>query len=550
MKIKQLLFRNSAEIIVISLGLIFSVFLMFSTFSSGDGEIMISSKAWSDFASHIPLIRSFSFGFNFPPEYPIFSGEPIKYHFLFYAFVGFLEKIGLRIDWALNLPSSVTFFILVLSIYFFAKKIFKSSTVGVLSIIFFLFSGSLGFLEFFKIHPISTQTLNDIYTTTSFSSFGPYDNTIVSAFWNLNIYTNQRHLAASISFLLLIVYFLLRPILNDKKVDREKNILMGIALGLFFYFHTAVFLMIILIVGGLFIFFPKIRRPAFIILLLGSLIALPQYIYLQGASSNFQIIFNPGYLIADKFTFLNFIHYWLHNFGLHTFLMAIGFIIANKTVKKIFICFFILFIIGNTLQFTPDMGTNHKFFNIFMTIGIMYSSYALVSIWRKRFIGKSVVVLSIFFLTLSGIIDIFPLYNDRKITLLDYEKNRTIAWIINKTPGDSVFLNNTYLYNPASLAGRKIVMGWPYFSWGAGYDSVTRDELRKKMLRTNSIEEFCKLSQKISVDYAIIHTINQDENSYTNIVFFENNFKKLFYDDLEKLEIYELKNKCNNEQKI
>jgi hypothetical protein len=67
---------------------------MFSTFSYKDGNMLIASKAWSDFASHIPLIRSFSFGNNFPPQYPLFSGPPIKYHFLFYAFVGLLEKLG------------------------------------------------------------------------------------------------------------------------------------------------------------------------------------------------------------------------------------------------------------------------------------------------------------------------------------------------------------------------------------------------------------------------------------------------------------------------
>src|SRR5574340_918749 len=88
----------------------FSVWLMFHTFSYQSGSMLIAIKAWSDFASHIPLIRSFSLGNNFPPEYPIFPGEPIRYHFLFYLLVGLLEKAGLRIDWALNLPSALSFF--------------------------------------------------------------------------------------------------------------------------------------------------------------------------------------------------------------------------------------------------------------------------------------------------------------------------------------------------------------------------------------------------------------------------------------------------------
>ena len=112
-------------ILVISLS-VFSFWLMFSTFSYENGSMLIGSRAWSDFAGHIPLIRSFSFGSNFPPEYPIFPGELIRYHFLFYLMVGMLEKIGLRIDFALNILSSLSFFLLIFSIYLLGKILFKS----------------------------------------------------------------------------------------------------------------------------------------------------------------------------------------------------------------------------------------------------------------------------------------------------------------------------------------------------------------------------------------------------------------------------------------
>ena len=77
---------NSLELLLAPLFIIFSVWLMFSSFSYSDGSMQIGSKAWSDFASTIPVIRSFSFGSNFPPEYPLFPGEPIHYHFLFFCF--------------------------------------------------------------------------------------------------------------------------------------------------------------------------------------------------------------------------------------------------------------------------------------------------------------------------------------------------------------------------------------------------------------------------------------------------------------------------------
>lgn len=124
---KHLLVLKQYKFVIffLSLCLIFSFWLMFHTFSYENNSILIASKAWSDFASHIPLIRSFSLGSNLPPEYPIFPGEPIRYHFLFYLVVGLLERLGMRIDFALNIPSALSFFLLICSIYLLAMLLFN-----------------------------------------------------------------------------------------------------------------------------------------------------------------------------------------------------------------------------------------------------------------------------------------------------------------------------------------------------------------------------------------------------------------------------------------
>src|SRR3990167_5196708 len=132
--------ENLLEICLAVFSFLFSSWLMFSTFSYKAGSMLIASKAWSDFASTIPLIRSFSLGANFPPQYPLFPGEPINYHFLFYAFVGLLEKTGLPIGLALNIPSLLGFSFLLLMIYLLANLLFKSKSVGIISVIFFLFN--------------------------------------------------------------------------------------------------------------------------------------------------------------------------------------------------------------------------------------------------------------------------------------------------------------------------------------------------------------------------------------------------------------------------
>src|SRR3989344_4053225 len=290
--------KNKLELVIFLSAILFSSWLMFSTFSYQNGSMLIATKAWSYFASTIPLIRSFSLGNNFPPQYPLFPGEPIHYHFLFYFFVGFLEKIGMRIDYSLNILSTFGFFSLLIMIYALAKKFFHSKLVGILSIILFLFNGSFSFLEFFKTHPLSTSTLNDIILNKTFPSFGPYDGKIVSAFWNLNIYTNQRHLAGAFALSLFIIYFFLIPILKKQKVNFKISILLGIVLGFFFYFHLAVFLMTLIVLILLSLFFKELRTSGLIILMIAGIITLPQYLYLQSGTATFKPLFSPGYLAS------------------------------------------------------------------------------------------------------------------------------------------------------------------------------------------------------------------------------------------------------------
>lgn len=540
-KIKTFIKDNKIEIVIFILALFFSWWLMFSTFSYENGNMLISSKAWSDFASHIPLIRSFSFGDNFLPQYPLFSGPPIKYHFIFYALVGLLEKIGIRIDYALNIPSALGFAFLILMIYIFAKDIFKSKTVGIISIILFLFNGSFSFVNYFKKIPLSLSSISNIFSNTTFPSFGPYDQNIVSAFWNLNIYTNQRHLAMSYGLSLLLIYLVLKFKENEENKNIKKTLFIGIVLGFSFMLNMAIFLMTVVIFLCLFIFSKGKRFYIASILALCTIIALPQYLYIQQSPSLFKIALHPGYLISSL-TFDNFISYWFLNFGMHTILMIIGFILASKLPKKIFISFFMLFIIGNLLQFSPEIAANHKFFNYFMIIGVMFSANSLFYFWRKHILLKPIVISLFFFLILSGIIDFFPILNDHKLSLSDYPQNRDVLWIMKNTKPESRFLNTQYLYDNASLAGRRIFLGWPYFSWSQGYDTLTRDNLRKSLLKSNDLKYFCRNARLNNLKYA---EISPTEDITINKVFFDNNFITVYKNLKTNIFIYDLENSCN-----
>ncbi len=538
--------KHPLDSLILALSFLFSYFLMSHTFSYENGNMLVAGKAWSDFGSHIPLVRSFSLGWNFPVAYPLFSGEPIHYHFLFYLFVGLLEKIGIPIDYALNIPSALGFSALLYLLYLFASKLFKSKATGILTIFLFLFNGSLSFIYFLNSHPLSGKFIDEVVKNNTFPSFAPYREGLITAFWNLNIYTNQRHLAAAFAFSLFVIYFFLKPIFkNEKGQSISLTVFLGILLGCSYYFHVAVFIMTVIVIIILSILFPKVRATGIILLICAGIVSYPQYIYMNSTAQAFKTVFRPGYLIFDQLSFPSFLRYWFMNLGLHSILMFLGFIVARGTVKKIFLAFFVLFIIGNLFQFSPEMAANHKFFNYFMLSGIMFSAYFLVFMWRSNFILRPLVIILFFFLTFSGVIDLFPILNDAKIRLADYPNNPDVTWIMKNTDPSSIFLNTSYLYSPESLAGRKIFFGWPYFAWSAGHNTDRRGKMRTAIFTATSKEIACILLRKNNLSYIEISNselTNPDQPKISNL--FSKNFTLEYKSNT--IEIYNVRKSCKN----
>lgn len=518
---------------------------MWKAFSlSPQGNMLIASKSWSDFAATIPLIRSFSLGDNFPPEYPIFAGSPIRYHFGFYFLVGLVEKVGLPIDIALNTLSALGFALMLFLIYKITTKFFKNTLAGHLAMVFTLFNGSLSFTNFFAKNPLSTLTPSQIVNNTNFPSFGPYDGSLVSAFWNLNIYTNQRHLAISYAAYLFFIYFILTHTRTIEKSRIWLSIGIGIGIGSFVFVHSVVFGAMLLATIGAFVTIPKIRGKMLVSGVVAFLLALPQIMYMGNSQVEHAFI-KLGYLLTDP-TLKEFLVYWFFNLGIFSILIPMAFIFSNIVQKKLFLFFLPYFVIGNFFQFSPEIAANHKFFNLFIIGGNIIVAGFLVNLWTSNKLARALIV-TIFPLTiLSGVIDLFPILNDTKMTIEDIPNNKTAEFIKKHTPKTSVFLNASFLYDPASLAGRKIYMGWPYFSWSAGYNTTKRNVNMTNILDPQNGLAVCRLLNKEGIDYIELQKPTSLEGMNINYSFFNTNFKKVYFDPDTNITIYGVREFCSD----
>ena len=204
---------------LLGLSLMLSFWLMDARLS-GD-PLTVSANTWGDTALHISLARSFSEAHNFPPEYPFFGGEPIRYHFGYDFFAGALEAQGLPIAWAFNLPGALGFAAMMMLIFELGRWLFKSWWVGVIAIVLLVTNGSLSFLEFFQDNGTDFPgVIGDIWDHNKYLSVGPYffDGEIdqVSIFMTLNVFLTQTHLIIGMALVLFVSYALIRSLFDRK----------------------------------------------------------------------------------------------------------------------------------------------------------------------------------------------------------------------------------------------------------------------------------------------------------------------------------------------
>lgn len=150
----------------------------------------------------------------------------------------------------------------------------------------------------------------------------------------------------------------------------------------------------------------------------------------------------------------------------------------------------------------------------------------------------------VFIMTFSGIIDLFPIKNDVYAEIQDGKNNDVEQFIVNNTPQNSVFINASYIYDPASLAGRKVLLGWPYFSWSAGYSTDERFKLLKDILQSSDLARACSLLKIGGVNYIEIQNPTPIEGVKINYDFFENHFNKIYFSRESNIFIYDVNISC------
>lgn len=201
-KKRKFLTDNIVELIYVLVFLGIWTFLMVGSFYIKDGVMKIGLSVVSDFSPHLAVIRSFSYGLNFPSEYPHFADGSMRYHFMFMFLAGNLEFLGLRLDWAFNLPAILSVVSLLMLLYSFAVLLLGEKAIGVITGLLFFFRSSFAFFTYITEKPTVKEALIGLKTITDHIGNTPNEE------WGLyaqKVYVNQRHLAFVSGIMMLVL---------------------------------------------------------------------------------------------------------------------------------------------------------------------------------------------------------------------------------------------------------------------------------------------------------------------------------------------------------
>jgi len=329
---------------------------------------------------------------------------------------------------------------------------------------------------------------------------GPFGDNVVSVFWNMNTYLNQRHFLFSIGITLFVTICLITVI--NKPVPFRSRVFLGVLIGLLPFWNSAVYIATLIISFGIGIQSDRKRWASYIPMVVPALlIALPQIVFI-GTYTQHAFKFNPGFLVTDSF--VSWLFYWVRNFGISLVTVPLGIYFSTKKSRILVLPFLLLFLVANLFQFSFEMASNHKFINMMILFANLYSAFCIVFLWKHGVAVKIVTGVFLFFLIVSGVLDLLVVKNDVKATIVDYPGNPFMSWVVNRTKPTDIFVTNGDIYDPVTISGRKTTTGRAHTAFTYGID--TKEDV---LLQREVLEGLIEVPNKYIAVYVDTHIPTQ-----------------------------------------
>lgn len=548
------------EIIFIAAVYALAAVLMWTTFYVRSGQLHIGVSVFSDFSPHIGMIRSFSYGNNFPTSYSHYGGAGIRYHFMFQFLVANLEFLGLRIDYAFNLPSIISFMSAFMMLYVLALKITGKRAAGFISCLLFAFRSSPSLMTYLASIPKGRKIFDTLKENTSFIGYTPNEDW---GLWNLNVYCNQRHLALGLTVMLFILILFL-PRLFDMfesvselghniymtrkntsvKKERFKRhrlrdipayirlvfftkdgwrvedyrtpIAAGLMLGSLSFFHGSAVIGCILV-----LFIAAVlskRRLEYVITaaITAALSIIQTGYFIKESAVSPKLLFG---FIAENRTFFGAASYLGRLTGILPLVLLAAMCLEKGARRYLMAAFAAPLIFAFTVSLTVDVTVNHKYIMMSCIMLGIFAAALLIRMFERKDIWVSLAtVFLLIALTSTGVYDFYTVINKnkREYGIVLEMDNELTDFVRDNSTSQDLFLTagTNYAINQVVFGGAILYQGHQYYAWSAGYDTYSRDIMVRRMYEASSPGELNELVKENNIRFIVVEYANRISTDY------------------------------------
>lgn len=492
---------------------------------------------WSDWPLHIGMIHNFATRSpeNWFAHHPMYAHGKFTYSFLTNLISATFMRVGFPLTLSIIIPSLIFVTALLIGLYTFSFKLFKSKSIAVLAIFLFFLSSGPGFIEYFNDVLTSPDAETILYPQKHYSRINDYSwyagNFIVG------MLIPQRAYLLGMTIGVWILIGLITALQNSTPNRRTKTLLIvsGIAAGLLTIAHVHSFIAIVVITGSVCLI--NFRRWQLLLyyVLPSAIISITLYqIFIAGGIESKQFIqFLPGY--ASKGNIVDWFVMWYRLWGLMIPAAIAGFLLLKPketTAKGLFAGFFILFAIANFVLFQPVEWDNAKFFGWvylgFSVLAALFLHTMFTLGGRFKYLTKTISVIIFLFLTLTGMTELLRLqYVERNafmgVSSADIQLGTQVR---EQTPETAVFLTAPSTNHwVMTWAARPIMMG--FVGWVHNFGFIYDQRLADMHTIYAGGDQVLPLIQKYQISYVVIGT-GELNDFKANEPYFKDNFSLRF----------------------
>ncbi|KKQ92124.1 MAG: hypothetical protein UT58_C0011G0002 [Microgenomates group bacterium GW2011_GWC1_39_7b] len=495
-----------------------------------NGNLTTGESTYGDLPFHLATISRMAYTGTFPPENPLFSDIPLVYPFFINVLSAAMVIWGFGLRASIILPGMFFSILMIVSLYFFYKKLTGLKSVAFLGTLLFFLNGGLGFYYFFKDVVFNGKLQNFITGPGAFPDYSHlFGQNIQWCNFLSRILIPERSVLLGIPMGIAILYILF---LKEKKDEKNLNwwyIFAAVLTGFLPLSHTHTFIVFSLLIPFLAVF--ELRKNNWVEWLkkwsifgtIVLLIAAPQlkliFFHLNTSSSFFR--FHLGWMSDPGI--LEFIIFWWKNTGIliPSLILSIFFIKPYKLLTRLILFSSFIFVIINLFIFQPFDWDNIKFLFWFAIFAYAAVAFLLVKLWQSKiFFGKILTGILIASLTLSSLLSIYREINV-SYQLFSKEEVDLGLWVRKNTQFDSLFLTEfTHRSFASNLGGRKILMGYQGSLWVHGIKYGDRERDIKVIYSGTANAK--SLLYKYDVNYVVIGPGERDVLKANERFFIEN----------------------------